>query len=447
MRFRSQSLERQLHLGLAVSLILLIAILWMAGSRFLQNMTEDFIASRLEHDAEALLGSLMLGPQMLKVRPARINQIYLQPFSGHYFAIRTGDGRETFSRSLWDYRLEFPQLAPGENARASLAGPDDQRLLVLSRGYRKQGIELTVSVAEDVTPIARERERFLVNFAAISVTALVLLLLLQHWVVRRTFRRLEPLREEIQRLAQSGGQHLSEEVPWEIRPLVREVNHLLRLLMQRNERSRNALGNLAHALKGPLNLLTRHFDRLTPRERDAGGREAWLQTERIRQLIERELKRARLAGAGTPSQRFDPHSDLEDLLNVLKQIYRDKGLRIELQAANGLKPFGDREDMLELLGNLLDNACKWAVNRVHCRLSGVTQLVIEIEDDGQGLADDDLQNLTKRGSRLDETVEGHGLGLAIVQDIVKLYDGKITFARSPGLKGLCVKVVLNRMLD
>jgi len=85
------------------------------------------------------------------------------------------------------------------------------------------------------------------------------------------------------------------------------------------------------------------------------------------------------------------------------------------------------------------------VSRVRCRLSDAAQLVIEIEDDGQGLADDEVQNLTKRGCRLDETVEGHGLGLAIAQDVVKLYDGKIEFARSPDLQGLCVKVILNRM--
>jgi signal transduction histidine kinase len=256
------SLERRLHIGLALSLILLMLAMWFMGSRFLQNMTEDFIASRLEHDADALLGSLVITPRKTKIRPARINQVYHQPFSGHYYVIRNKEGDEIVSRSLWDFQLEIPLLAPGERQRYHLQGPEGQRLLVRVNGYRKQGLELTIAVAEDVTPIQEQREQFLLNFALLSLVGLVALLLLQHWVVRRAFQRLEPLRQEVKSLAKTGGQKISEEVPSEIQPPAKEVNHLLGLLPQRNERSRNSLGNLAHAMKGPLNLLQRYFDRL-----------------------------------------------------------------------------------------------------------------------------------------------------------------------------------------
>ena len=441
MRYPS-SLERQLHLGLVLSLLVLVGGLWLTGSRFLQSMTEDFVASRLNHDAEALLGSLIVTPDQMKVRPDRINQIYLQPFSGHYYVIRLKDGRQSISRSLWDFHLDLPLLAVGENSRLHLEGPNGQQLLVWLSGYRKQNREITIAVAEDVTPITAMRERFLLNFALLSLAGLALLLLLQRWVVRRSFRRLEPLRAEIQGLAESGGQRINEEVPSEIRPLVREINHLLQLLIQRNERSRNALGNLAHALKGPLNLLGRYFDGLPRRQRTEEGILAANQAERIRLLIERELKRARMAGKGTPSQRFNPQQDMPDLIAVVRQVHQERTMEVDLQVDPRLPLFGDREDMFELIGNLLDNAFKWAASTIRVRLWSADGVHIQVEDDGGGLSDQDLHRLTQRGSRLDESVEGHGLGLSIALDIAKLYGGAIRFDRSPELHGLRVVVTL-----
>ena len=212
------------------------------------------------------------------------------------------------------------------------------------------------------------------------------------------------------------------------------------LLTQRLERSRNALGNLAHALKGPLNLLTQYFDTADSAEQE----QAALQTERIRQLMQRELKRARLAGRNLSAARFNAGEELPDLIAVLQQVYRERTVSVDYQLDPELEPFGDREDMLELLGNLLDNGCKWASSRVICRIEGESEICIQVEDDGAGLLDQEIQDLTKRGTRLDETVEGHGLGLAIVGDIVKLYGGTIQFSRSESLGGLKVIILLPR---
>jgi signal transduction histidine kinase len=206
------------------------------------------------------------------------------------------------------------------------------------------------------------------------------------------------------------------------------------------ERSRNSLGNLAHALKGPLNLLVQYLDQ----EPDASNnQQAKLQAERIRQLTERELKRARLAGQGNTTQRFDPRVELPVLVDVLARIHHKSPRCITLDIAPDISRFGDREDMLELVGNLLDNACKWAQEHVRCQLSmvaGHVQMVVE--DDGAGRTAAELQQMAERGVRLDESVEGHGLGLAICKDIVKLYGGTLEFGRSEVLGGLKVTVVL-----
>ncbi|MEW8027613.1 MAG: sensor histidine kinase [Candidatus Thiodiazotropha sp.] len=441
----SNSLEHRLHLGLALTLILLMGVLWLFGAKSIETLTEDFIASRLEHDSEALLGAMVFKQQQPKVRPARINQIYHRPYSGHYYLVRLQDDVVVTSRSLWDFKLHVPSLKVGENRRLHMLGPEKQQLLVYVAGFRKQGRDLTVVVAEDLMPIKQQRDLFLRNFAILALVGLIILLLVQSMVVRRAFRRIEPLTEDVKSLATGGEKSLSEDVPDEMYPLVKEVNHLLQLLSRRNQRSRNALGNLAHALKGPMNLLTYYFDKSTDDENRIDSALAGQQVERVRLLIDRELKRARLAGSGTTSQRFDPRVDLQDLLTVLKQIYREKQLSIEAVTATGLPPFGDREDILELLGNLLDNACKWARNRVRCTLSGEEYLRIAVEDDGEGLEDEDFTRMTMRGSRLDENREGQGLGLAIVSDVVSLYEGELSFDRSPDLHGLRVSVVLNRL--
>jgi signal transduction histidine kinase len=434
------SLQRRLQWGLALSLILLMAAMWVVGNRSVRALTEEFIASRLEHDAESVLAALVLGTDSEAFRPGRLAEVYRRPLSGHYYLILFPDGRQLVSRSLWDHALSLPQLSPGESLRMRLEGPAGQELLVLVQGLRKQGRELTLAVAEDLTPMREQRDQFKRNFALLAIGGLALLLLVQGWVVRRSFRRLEPLREDIRRLGQGKTEQLTEDVPTEILPLVQEFNQLLRLLNQRLERSRNALGNLAHALKGPLSILIQYLDRQAE-DRDELV-QARAQAERIRQLMERELKRARMAGKGVPRRRFDPAEDLPDLIMVLRQLHSERKLDLRWQVADEIRPFGEREDLLELLGNLLDNACKWAKSKVVCRIAGSEAVTIVLEDDGVGISDQDLARLTERGGRLDETVEGHGLGLAIAKDIVKLYGGTMSFSRSPELGGLQVEIRL-----
>ncbi len=436
------SLERRLQAGLTLSLILLMGVLWAVGNRSIRGLTDDFVTSRLEHDADSLLVALVMESGELRIRWQRITQIYNQPLSGHYYVIRLGQDKIITSRSLWDQSLQIPMLALGEVRRFHITGPAGQQLLVWSKGYQKLGQHITVAVAEDLSSIKHERDEFMRYFALLALAGLMLLILIQTILIRRSFLRLETVREDIRRLEQGRTDKLSEDVPTEILPLVQELNHLLGLLSQRLERSRNALGNLAHALKGPLNLLVHYFDHATADHDLQQKNQARKQVERVRLLMERELKRARLAGRGIQSQHFDPHRELPDLLEVLKQVYQARQLTIRSRVGLEVPTFGDREDMLELLGNLLDNACKWANQKVVCRLSGSDNITIFVEDDGKGLSDQELEGLTMRGTRLDETVEGHGLGLAIAKDIVKLYGGRIEFGRATKLGGMKVNVIL-----
>lgn len=291
-----------------------------------------------------------------------------------------------------------------------------------------------------VTPVADHRQhRFKWVFPILATVGIALVLAIQGLVIRRTFRRLDAIRMEVQALETGKINQLGEDVPTEIHPIIHEFNHVLSLMQERLERSRNSLGNLAHALKGPLNLLVQYLDQ----EADtAGRRQAKLQAERIRQLTERELKRARMAGLGNSTQRFDPHEELPVLIDVLKRMYDKPALSIRLDISSQVACFGDREDMMELLGNLLDNACKWAQTQIVCSIGRDDDKVcITVEDDGLGRTGDELRQMTDRGVRLDESVEGHGLGLAICKDIVKLYGGSLHFGQAT-LGGVQVRVVL-----
>ena len=437
------SLQQRLKWGLTLSLMLLMALLWWAGSLAVRELGEDLIGSRLEHDAESLLTALTFSSEdQPQISWKRINPIYSQPFSGHYYVIHLDNELSHNSRSLWDQTLDVPHLTTGEAKQWYADGPSEQKLLVWAKYFEKQNHSFTLAVAEDLTPLESHLSLFQWTFAGLSVAVLFILLLVQKQVINKSFQRLEAVHADIQQLEQGEIKSLSEDVPDEVLSLVQEFNRLLELLALRLERSRNSLGNLAHALKGPLNLLVQSLDSSVLNDHPDLRLQARTQTQRIHQLMERELKRARLAGRGSPGQRFNAQQELPDLIKVLKQVHTKHLLDIELQIAKETPAFGDREDMLELIGNLLDNACKWAESKVLCHISGNDIIQISVDDDGPGRSEHELEQLTQRGIKLDETVEGHGLGLAIAKDIVNLYNGQMQFKHSQKLTGLHVGITL-----
>jgi len=441
------SVQQRLQLGLAASVVLLMLLLWWLVAGAIERFGEAFVQSRLEHDVDSLLSSLQVDENgVLQLTPGRMTNIYRQPFSGHYFVVLS-DSETLYSRSLWDESLAVSRLPKGVVRQWNTQGPAGQTLLVWAGGFQKQEQRFTLAVAEDLTPLSESLVRFNWYFAGLSLLTLLVLLGVQHYVVHRSFRPLEQILHEVKNLQQGEVGELSEDVPAEVRPLVREVNHLLRLLGERLQRSRNALGNLAHALKGPLSLLTRLEQQENVRALPDLSADLKQQTDSIRQLMDRELKRARLMGQGVPGVRFAPQEEMPVLVDVLQRMFtatdgQEKRLKIHWQAPDVIFVF-DRDDMLELIGNLLDNACKWAKHQVRCELQGDEyHLQLVVEDDGPGCSNEEIKQLTARGVRIDEAAPGHGLGLAIVRDVVEIYGGVLTLDHSPTLGGLQVSVCL-----
>jgi signal transduction histidine kinase len=309
-------------------------------------------------------------------------------------------------------------------------------------GYSKEGHKVVIAVAEDLSPLHAAMQTFRFRFTIIFLVGIVLLIGLQTWLVRAGIRTLTQTRNDIARLEQGEIEHINEDVPVEIAPLVKEVNRLLSILRQRLKRSRNALGNLAHALKTPLTLLTQLTDDPLLATYPVLQERFQSHIRTLGFLIERELKRARLAGGGLILQPIDVTAASRDLIPVFRALYHHKRLVIDTQLPPPISFKGDREDLLELLGNLLDNACKWAQRRIRLSVLITSPLTLIIEDDGPGCTPETLEHLTQRGLRLDEAAPGHGLGLSIVKDIVNSYGGAIDFALSPELGGLRVTVQL-----
>ena len=428
-----RSIQRRLSLGL-ISVMVIVGLVLAQTSLWLFEMgLQRYLEAGLRDDSENLLVALVRGPQGLQLDERHLSPAYQRPFSGHYFRIDFADSHWR-SRSLWDQ--ELPRLDhAGLHSNLQL-GPEGQQLLVLRSDYRRLGQSISISVAQDYTPVRESFQRMRQVGLGLGLTGLLLILLLQRITVRRALRPLEKAREQIAQLQQGQRSQLDDQVPVELEPLVAQINHLLAHTEDSLKRSRNALGNLGHALKTPLAVL---LSLASSQKLDAHPELRRIlkeQLEQVQQRLNRELNRARLSGDALPGALFDCDTELPGLLATLNMIHGEH-LALSYVAPPGLQLPWDREDLLELLGNLLDNACKWADAEV--RLSVIERTdgyALGVEDDGPGIPEEQRTQVFSRGTRLDEQTDGHGLGLGIVRDIVEAWGGLLVLGESEwgGLK-------------
>ncbi|MGF6154052.1 ATP-binding protein [Pseudomonas fluorescens] len=428
-----RSIQRRLSLGL-ISVMVVVGLVLAQTSLWLFEVgLQRYLEAGLRNDSENLLMALVRGPQGLQLDERRLSPAYQRPFSGHYFHIDFADNHWR-SRSLWDQ--ELPLLDhPGLHSNLQL-GPEGQQLLVLRADYRRLGQSISISVAQDYTPVRESFQRMRQVGLGLGLTGLLLILVLQRVTVRRALRPLENAREQIAQLQQGQRSQLDAQVPLELEPLVAQINHLLAHTEDSLKRSRNALGNLGHALKTPLAVL---LSLASCEKLDAHPELRKIlreQLEQVQQRLNRELNRARLAGDALPGAQFDCAAELPGLLATLNMIHGDH-LHLVYTAPAGLHLPWDREDMLELLGNLLDNACKWADAEVRLSIVETAEgFVLAVEDDGPGIPEAQRDQVFSRGTRLDEQTDGHGLGLGIARDIVEAWGGELVLQESEwdGLK-------------
>ncbi|HEX4916704.1 MAG TPA: sensor histidine kinase [Limnobacter sp.] len=422
------ALRNRLSGGLAASLLVLLCAQWWFSSQAIENLLITQMQDQLERDSEVLLaGAEHNTAGVLMLNDSRLMPAYQQPFSGFYYALQH-EQNTVYSRSLWDASLS---ISPPMGTAASLVrqpGPDGQQLLIHVRRYTKDSQSYTIAIARDITSLQDNLIRYKLANAGFSALFMLALLLIQRWIVIHSLRPLNTIQSTLIRLQQGEISRLEVDGPDEIKPLIDELNRLLLAIEHRLKRSREGMGNLAHALKTRLARL----DQLSEAAHaPAFSAEVQSLGQEVARLIDRETARVRVVGSLRPGQRINLADIVHALVRSCQALYRSKGLTFDLNIPAKLHVLADREDLFELLGNLIDNAAKWADTRVYIGMEGN---MLTVQDDGPGCPESTLAALTQRGFRADESTPGSGLGLAIAQDIADSYGATLHFANaSPGL--------------
>jgi len=365
-----------------------------------------------------------------------------QPYAGWYWQITPREGQPLFSRSLWDWQLE-PNL--GQSASQPIQynsmGPDDQPVRVTERDIMFP--DATEPVRFSVAAVTTENQNEISNFIFAIMWALGALgvglvgaVIIQ---VRFGLRPLRHLQEALGRVRSGDDERLEGAYPQEIAPVVGELNALIDHNSEVVARARTHVGNLAHALKTPLSVLVNETS-ASDSERSELAASVEHQVGVMRRYVDHYLTRARTAAVGgSIGSRAPVGVAVEGLRSTLEHIHEDRGIKITVEGGTLLTFRGERQDLEEMLGNLMDNACKWAASQVHV---GITKddgkVIFFIEDDGPGLTAAEQVKVFARGQRLDEAVPGSGLGLHITRDIARLYGGEVslTNAELGGLRAI-----------
>ncbi|MBT3992166.1 MAG: HAMP domain-containing histidine kinase [Rhodospirillaceae bacterium] len=418
--------------------VALVATAFLLTGMF-RGYAEQTMLSELRDHAEELVelsGIDKRGAVYLVRHP--IDPRFNRPRSGWYWKVLIDGAKEERSASLDG--LDFPVPA-GQIDKAgmmySVASPGMEPLQVFAQNLEssKSAVSALILVAGPTAAI----EKLVHSFNKTLAASLALLGLgLVGAVALQVMFGLQPLRQisrTISEIRAGRADRLDGQFPSEIKPLAHELNALLDHNTAVIERARVQTGNLAHTLKTPLAVLTNEA------EQPNGGNNEVVQQQiaLMAHSIDRNLSRARAAGArGILGARAEVDSVVAGLRRTLEHLYKERGIAIIVEGTDSLVFRGERQDLEEILGNLIDNACKWARTEVRVRAERVDETVrLTIEDDGQGIKEEQLEEVLKRGRKLDETSPGSGLGLHIVHDLVELYSGSLILTRS-SLGGLLV---------
>jgi signal transduction histidine kinase len=443
-----------LTLRLVAGATVWIAAALLAGGLILSALFKDRVEQSFDERLGVLLETLVAvtdsGPAgTVRLLGPQGEPRFDQPFSGWYWQINGGAKPVLRSRSLWDQVLELPVAAsarPGAEGSAirryRIPGPRGQMLQVVERNitFSETGPTFRYAVATNRATIraAQRPFKFTLGWSlGILGMGLIIGVVIQVWFGLRPLRR---LRQSLAHVRAGGADRIEGRFPTEVRPLVDDANALIAHIGQVVDRARTHVGNLAHALKTPLSVLANEAEEAQGPLAENVRRETAL----MRSRIDHHLARARTAATGgIVIARAELAPVVDGLARALAKMYTDKGLDVGGENLGGFAFRGDPQDLEEMLGNLMENACKWAVHRVRVTAATVPggQIQIAIEDDGPGLPPEDRDRVLARGARLDESVPGSGLGLAIVSEIATLYGGSIHLDTS-GLGGLRAELTL-----
>ncbi len=449
----NQSLVVRLVRGAALWALPLLLLTALTLTWLYRNTTYRSFDDPLVSAVTSLIASAEVADGMLGLSRKPIDPRYQRALSGRYWLIGflQDDGvieAITSSRSLYEETLTLPksdvarlQNQQGEEIRSNAEGPDsNENLRLVARQVVLPNMKAPVVVVAAADN--RSARQSVISFALIAFGLMLLISIgLVTAVVTQVRSGLKPLfdlREKVADVREGRAGQVDGKYPREIQPLANELNSLITHNKDVVERARTHVGNLAHALKTPLAVLQNEAQSTDSTLSEIVGR----QTETMKNQVDHHLRRARAAARGQAIGVSSPVNEtLEALARTLERIYRDKDIDFDVDLEPDLIFRGEKRDLEEMAGNLMDNACKWTKSAIRVsaqRLADDGQFIIIVSDDGPGMAADQYKEAIKRGARLDEATPGSGFGLAIVDDLARAYKGRLTLGKSDmgGLKSV-----------
>ncbi|MFN7538217.1 MAG: ATP-binding protein [bacterium] len=427
---------RSLALRLALA-----AGLWVAGGLgAVAWLVTDIAVRQIEAAFDARLSGLLDAAVAAAVTDAEGRVVvarapagadFERPFSGAYWQITAPDGSLATSRSLWDQTLPAATSGHEGVVLRDVSGPRDEMLRVAERDLLLPGATGTAHVAvalsrtEVEVEIDRLRALLLLTFSLLGMGLVA-------GVVAMVVAGLAPLRRVSQALAEirdGRREQLAIEAPSEIAPLVVQLDELIAANRVTVERARSHVGNLAHAVKTPLAVLRNALDQDRPDIETARAEASGLE-----RLVQHHLARARTSALAKANAGMSvaPFLIAEEIANALRRIFVDRGVSIVVEGERGAYVRADPQDLTEMLGNLMENACKWAHGKVLVSVAATdSKVLVTIIDDGPGLPKAERDAVIGRGVRLDERKPGSGLGLGIAAELAALHNGKLEISVAP----------------
>lgn len=428
---------RSLKTRITVSAGIVLAVFIGLSAFALEKAFRDSARSAREERLLAQIYLLMAAAEVDADGVLRISERSAEPRldmtdSGLYASIVDGNGALIWqSRSGLSIDLPAAMALPAGEQSFARAERGDQRYLVKAYGINWRtstaSYPFTFSVLEDASAYDTELNVYRRSLWT-WLGAMAVLLLLSQWITLRW--GLSPLRhvsDELNRLEAGKQQTIAGNYPSEVQRLTDNLNAVLSHERNQQQRYRDALADLAHSLKTPLALV-----RTTAREANQpAASRIEQQVDQMDRIIGYQLQRAAASGRSSLATPVALRPNVLRMVAALNKVYPDKALRIDVEIDENLRFRGDEGDLTEMLGNLLDNACKWCRQRVRVSARGADgELSLQVEDDGPGIQDADAVRVFERGARADESVPGHGIGLAVVREIVAAYGGTARIGKS-----------------
>lgn len=447
------SLHARLLIAASLVLLAFLSITGLTLDRAFRESALVAVQDRLQAQVYMLLGAANLAPSQALALPGTIPEArFSTPGSGLYATVVDGNGRLIWrSPSLLGRTIRFPTPPdPGAFRFKFIQTADGLEFFTLSFTVRWEVApetyrRYTFHVAENRQGFINQVEEFRGNlWGWLSASALVLLAV-QGLILRWGLRPLRQIARQVTEIETGQRSELTGPYPKELRMLTRNLNVLIRHSQAHLERYRHALGDLAHSLKTPLAVLHGAVEN-SPSDRELNTT-VQQQVEHMNRIVEYQLQRAAASGRIALAAPLLVEPVVRKIVDALAKVYADKKLRFHLEVEPKIAFYGDEGDLMEIVGNLADNACKWSRHQIMIsartlKTSLQTQWVLDVQDDGPGIPEGQRRTILDRGNRADARIAGHGIGLAVVRDIVEdVYQGKLEIGQG-SLGGALARVRL-----